>query len=106
MKMSDESKEKVKKKIVACLSVFPEVRRVVLFGSFVYSEDPHDLDIAVFQDSDEGYYPLARKYRRGLREIAHTIPVDVIPVRSNPAALGFLKEIELGEMLYERLELA
>jgi hypothetical protein len=37
------------------------------FGSFLTSNDPHDLDIAVFQDSDESYYPLAMKYRRKLR---------------------------------------
>jgi len=42
---------------VAGLAGFPEVRRVVVFGSFVTSDDPQDLDIAVFQDSDESYYP-------------------------------------------------
>jgi len=72
-----------------------------IFGSFVTSDEPHDLDIAVFQDSDEGYYPLARKYRRMLRKIARMIPLDVIPVRPNPEQGPFLREIERGEVVYE-----
>ena len=67
MSIAGDSKEKVKQEIAAVLSGFSEVRRVVIFGSFVTSGNPHDLDIVVFQDSNEGYYPLARKYRRTLR---------------------------------------
>ncbi len=40
-----------------------------IFGSFV--------------TSDEGYYPLTRKYRRMLRKIARMIPLDIIRVRPN-----------------------
>ena len=100
MNIADDTKEKVKREIVAVLSGFSEVRRVVIFGSFVTSDNPHDLDIAVFQDSDEGYYPLARKYRRTLRNIARMIPLDVIPVRPNPEQGSFLREIEKGEVVY------
>lgn len=101
MNMTGEAKEMVKREIAARLSGFPEVRRVVIFGSFVTSDDPHDLDIAVFQDSDESYYPLARKYRRTLRNVARMIPLDVIPVRPNPEQGAFMQEIEKGEVLYE-----
>ena len=101
MNIADDTKEKVKREIVAVLSGFSEVRRVVIFGSFVTSDNPHDLDIAVFQDSDEGYYPLARKYRRTLRNIARMIHLDVIPVRPNPEPGPFMKEIEKGEVVYE-----
>ena len=100
MNMSVESKERVKKEIVARLSVFPEVRRVVVFGSFVTSEEPHDVDIAVFQDSDESYYPLAMKYRKTLRHVAGMIPLDVIPVHPCPKRGPFFREIEQGEVLY------
>nr|CBX30783.1 hypothetical protein N47_E42950 [uncultured Desulfobacterium sp.] len=99
--MSDKTKEMVKKEIAAGLSGFPEVRKVVVFGSFVTSDMPHDIDIAVFQDSNESYYPLARKYRRILRNVARIIPMDVIPVRPNPEHEPFLKEIEKGEVVYE-----
>jgi len=101
MNIAEETKEMVKREIIAGLSGFPEVRRVVIFGSFVTSDEPHDLDIAVFQDSEEGYYPLARKYRRTLRNIARMIPLDVIPVRPNPEQGPFLKEVEKGEVVYE-----
>ncbi|MEA3232262.1 MAG: nucleotidyltransferase domain-containing protein [Thermodesulfobacteriota bacterium] len=100
MNIADKTKEIVKREIAVELSIFPEVRRVVVFGSFLTSEEPNDLDIAVFQDSDEGYYPLARKYRRTLRRIARMIPMDVIPVRPNPEG-PFLREIEKGEVIYE-----
>ena len=101
MDMPSGTKEIVKKKIAALLSGFSEVRRVVIFGSFLTSDDPHDLDIAVFQDSDENYYPLAMKYRRTLRNVARMIPLDVIPVRPNPGQGSFMQEIEKGEVLYE-----
>jgi uncharacterized protein len=102
MNLQRETKEKLKKEIVAGLAEFPEVQRVVVFGSFVTSDDPHDLDIAVFQDSDESYYPLAMKYRRTLRSVAKRIPLDVIPIRRSPKEGTFMQEIQKGEVLYER----
>ncbi len=35
-----------------------EVRKVVIFGSFLTRATPNDLDVAIFQDSDETYLPL------------------------------------------------
>jgi uncharacterized protein len=102
MNLAREEKEKLKEKIVDGLADFPEVQRVIIFGSFVTSDDPHDLDIAVFQDSEESYYPLAMKYRRTLRSIAKKIPLDVIPIRRSPVEGPFLREIQKGEVLYER----
>lgn len=102
VKIAEEMKRRLKEEIVAGLAEFPEVQRVVIFGSFVTSEDPHDLDIAVFQESDEGYFPLAMKYRRKLRSVASRIPLDVIPIRQNPSGGPFLREIQKGEVLYER----
>ena len=75
--------------------------RVVIFGAFITSNDPHDLDIVVFQDSDETYYPLAMKYRLVLRDVARVTPLDVIPVRPNPERSPSMQEIEKGEVLYE-----
>ena len=84
MNIANETKATLKKEVSVLLSAFPELRRVVIFGSFVNSNDPGDLDIAVFQDSDENYYLLAMKYRRTLRSVAKKIPLDVIPIRRNP----------------------
>ncbi|MFH0963214.1 MAG: nucleotidyltransferase domain-containing protein [Planctomycetota bacterium] len=101
MHLSIETRESLKKEIVAGLSGFSEVRRIVIFGSFVDSEDPHDLDLAVFQDSGEGYYPLAMKYRRKLRGVARKIPLDVIPIRREAGEGPFLEEVGKGEVVYE-----
>ena len=102
MDLERTTKELLKKEITKQLAEFPEIHRVVIFGSFLNSDDPHDLDIAVFQDSDEGYYPLAMKYRKKLRSVANRIPIDVIPIRRNPERGPFMQEIENGEVLYER----
>ena len=102
MDLTTETKDELKREIVDALSSFPEVRRITIFGSFVNSHDPHDMDIAVFQDSEETYYPLAMKYRKSLREVAVRIPLDVIPIRPNPANGAFLEEVAKGEVVYER----
>lgn len=102
MNLQDATKNMLKKEIADLLSEFPEVRRVVVFGSFLNSDDPHDIDIAVFQDSDESYYPLAMKYRRTLRSVANKIPIDVIPICRSPEKGPFMREIRKGEVLYER----
>ena len=81
MVVSSSEKEDVKRQLVACLSREPEVRRIVVFGSFVTEPSPNDLDVAVFQDSDEPYLPLALKYRRILRPLSDRIPLDVVPLR-------------------------
>jgi len=76
--LTAEERDALKQQVVACLRNEPEVRRIVLFGSFVASASPQDVDVAVFQESEEGYLSLALKYRRLLRPVANRIPVDVI----------------------------
>lgn len=100
--LSGEQKQAVMDRLVASLAVEREVCRIVVFGSFLHSDDPHDLDVAVFQDSVEGYLPLALKYRRKTRDIARIIPVDIVPLKAGGRDGFFLDEIEQGETLYER----
>lgn len=52
------AKEKIKHDLAELLSREKEVQRVIVFGSFVTSDTPHDLDVAVFQNSDETYWRL------------------------------------------------
>ena len=87
---------------MACLAGAPEVRRIVVFGSFLTSDSPHDMDVAVFQESDEPYVQLAMKYRRHTRPVARHIPLDIIPIRKTAASSPLLKAIETGETIYER----
>lgn len=60
------------------------------------------MDIAIFQDTDETYLPLALKYRRLLHSVSLRIPLDVIPIRPNPLSTALFQEIEKGELIFER----
>ncbi len=100
--LTEEQKQLLKQRLVSSLKGEREVCRIVIFGSFVNSNDPHDLDVAVFQDSDEKYLPLAMKYRRRTRDIARMIPLDILPLRADVQGETFLDEIDQGEIIYER----
>ena len=102
MILTEKQKDALKKELVLCLKSDEEVKKIVVFGSFINSGDPLDLDVAVFQESDEAYLPLAMKYRRKTRAIAKKIPLDIFPVRPNAKNHTFLSEIDRGEVLYER----
>lgn len=99
--MTAETKDELKKALVMGISSASEVRKIVVFGSFLDSDNPEDMDVAVFQDSSESYLPLATKYRRMTKAIARRIPLDIIPLRFDADGL-FLKEIAKGEVVYER----
>jgi len=101
MTVSNAQKENIKSQIRDLLSKEQEIQKIVLFGSFINSNNPNDIDIAVFQDSNEKYLPLSLKYRKLVREISRILPVDVIPLKAN-AQGAFLNEIETGEIIYER----
>ena len=103
MMLSASDKEQIKRDLVEQLKGELELRKVVIFGSFTTNPDPHDLDVAVFQDSDETYLPLATKYRRLTRPIARRIPMDILPFRADVPGGWFLREEVLrGEVIYER----
>ena len=102
MKLTPEQKRELQDEIVSCLSAEDEVRRIVIFGSFVHSDDPEDVDVAVFQDSQDGYLPLALKYRRMTRPVARRIPLNIIPLRSGIASHRFANEVEQGITIYVR----
>ena len=101
MVISLGQKELIKNRIKEQLSKEQEIQQIVLFGSFVRSSEPNDIDIAIFQNSTESYLTLALKYRKLMREIANMLPVDVIPLKISATGL-FIKEIESGETIYEK----
>jgi len=100
--LSVQQKQVLTDQLVESLASEREVCRIVVFGSFLHSDEPHDLDIAVFQDSDEAYLPLALKYRKKTRQIAQIIALDIIPVKAGQKDGLFLDEIEQGKVIYER----
>jgi len=99
---TQRQKNSLKQQLVSCLRGQKEIRRIVIFGSFLSSSDPHDLDVAVFQDSSEKYLPLAMKYRKKIRPIARIIPIDIIPLKAGASNGTFMDEIAQGEIIYER----
>ena len=100
--LTQPQKDSLKHQLVSCLGGEKEVRRIVIFGSFLKSSDPHDLDVAVFQDSSEKYLPLAMKYRKKTRAIARIIPLEIIPLQAEARSGTFMDEITQGEVIYER----
>ena len=101
MAIIEIQKNGIKKELRGLLSSESEITKIVIFGSFLNSDDPHDIDIAVFQDSNQKYIPLSMKYRRLTRKIAKILPVDIIPIMSC-ANNTFVNEVETGEVIYER----
>ena len=95
-------KQELKKQIVACLKGDKDIRKVVIFGSFVTSDEPRDMDVAVFQESREGYLKLSMKYRKLKRPVSSKIPVDIFPLRDDAGNTSILTEIDNGEVVYER----
>lgn len=101
MKLSIKEKEKIKNQIINLLSGEKEVQKIIIFGSFITSDTPNDIDIAVFQKSNEQYLNLSMKYRKLMRDLTDTISYDIIPVHPN-AKGRFLDDIETGEVIFER----
>jgi predicted nucleotidyltransferase len=100
--ISEDEKQNLKRELVGCLQKEKEILQVVIFGSFLNSSDPHDLDVAIFQDSNEAYLPLAMKYRKRTRRIARIISLDIIPIRHDASSGFMMDEIRQGEVIYER----
>ncbi len=80
---------------------FPEVEKIIIFGSFLRSEEPHDIDVAIVQNSKNEYLDLSLKYRKALRDIARKIPIDILPLKKDYRSF-FAEEIEKGTIIYER----
>ncbi len=95
-------KQELKNQLVACLKGDKDIRKIVIFGSFVTSDKPRDMDVAVFQESREGYLELSMKYRKLTRPVSSKIPVDIFPVRADAGEASILTEIDNGEVIYER----
>lgn len=99
--MTSDRKAELKRILVQCLRPAAEIRKIVVFGSFLTSASPNDMDVAVFQDSTDGYLPLALRYRRMVRPVSERLPVDIIPLRRD-ADGEFMASIDAGETVYER----
>jgi predicted nucleotidyltransferase len=100
--LTEEEKTVLKQELVSCLSCEQEISKIIIFGSFLRSDDPHDMDVAVFQDSQEDYLALAMKYSRKTRAISRRIPLEIFPVKNNLYSQAFLSLVQSGEVIYEK----
>jgi uncharacterized protein len=91
-------------KIKAVFVYLPEVKKVIIFGSFLQSKEPNDIDLAIFTDSNQGYLEQSLKYRKILRDISKIIPIDVFPLKNTNKTDPFLEEILKGDIIYESSE--
>ncbi len=102
MRLDKNIKEQIKQELKDSLKQEQEINKIIVFGSFLSDTDINDIDVAIFQNSKESYLPLALKYRRLTRSVSKRIPIDIIPVANNNSDSIFLREIESGELIYER----
>ena len=101
MILTDSNKLNFINTIKEKLSQFSEVNKIILFGSFVNSNNPNDIDIAIVQNSHDNFLTLSLKYRKILRELSKQIPLDIVPIKQNTDGV-FLEEINKGQIVYER----
>ena len=102
MKLTKNLKNEIKCDLRESLKQEKEIDKIVIFGSFLANSEVNDIDVAIFQHSDNSYLPLALKYRKLTRAISKRIPLDILPIMSNSSDSIFLQEIETGELIYER----
>jgi len=102
MKLSDQQKMEIKNELIDCLAPEKEIVKIVVFGSFVRSRTPNDIDVAIFQNSNDNYLNLAMKYRRKVRTLSKRLPIDIVPIKKIVSESCFLSEILRGEVIHER----
>lgn len=100
--ITKRQKQELKSQLVACLKTEKDICKIIIFGSFLNSDMPNDMDVAIFQDSSEGYIKLAMKYRKLTRAVSKKISVDIFPIKPGAGDAVILPEIENGEVVYER----
>lgn len=101
--MANIDKEKLKRDLVNTLADDEQIEKIVVFGSFASSLSPHDMDIAVFCHSDEDYLTLALAFRKKLRQLSKSIPIDLLPITIPfDSTSAFMAEINKGEVVYEK----
>ena len=95
------NKDSISEKIITKLKSLSEVKKVVVFGSFFKKDNPNDLDLAIFEDSNKDYLTISLKYRKLLRDEGKIIPLDILPIKPDASGM-FLEEIEKGRVIYEK----
>ncbi len=80
---------------------FPEIDKVIIFGSFFESNNPNDIDVAIVQETDSNFLALSLKYRKALRDLSKKIALDIVPLKKDFDGF-FAQEIKKGRVIYEK----
>jgi predicted nucleotidyltransferase len=95
------SKYQIKQAIVDAMKAETDVHKIIIFGSFLRSETPNDIDVAVVGNFNQGYLDAALRLRQHVRHIAKILPVDIVPIQENAPPNSFVQDILDGEVIYE-----
>ena len=102
MQQTQFSKQQIKKAIVEAIKDEAGIKKIIIMGSFLYSENPGDIDVVVLGTYNTGYLEISMRLRKKVRHISKIIPVDIIPIQEDAPQNTFTREIEKGEVVYER----
>lgn len=102
MTLTESDKIRIKRELVERLSGESEIDKIVVFGSFLDSCNPNDVDVAIFQNSSQKYLQLALRYRKMTRDISTKIALDIIPLKAGVSDNIMLESIARGEVIFER----
>ena len=101
-KIKSIQKNRIKQAIVDAIKDEDSIHKIIIFGSFLISDTPGDVDVAVVGVFPYGYLETAIRLRKKVRHIANILPVDIVPVREDVPGNTFVQEIQKGEVIYER----
>jgi hypothetical protein len=102
MLLSKEQKQELKDQIVASLISDSNIMKIVIFGSFLESAAPKSINVAIFQESTEGYFQLSIKYQKKVKALARKIQINTFPIRNIIEEATVLSEMEVLEVVFER----
>ena len=52
--LTEKYKEKIKNDLISIFCSEQEIETIILFGSFIHSDNPNDLDIAIIEQIEKG----------------------------------------------------
>jgi len=100
--LSKEQKQELKDRISASLNTDINVTKIVIFGPFLESVAPKSINVAVYQESTEGYFQLSMKYRKKMKALTRKIQINIFPIRNNIEEATILTEMEITEVIFKR----
>lgn len=96
-------KGKILDDLKSTLSPDKSIEKIIIFGSFMKAENPHDIDVALISSSRENYLTIVMRYKKMLRPLSKKISIDIVPLTDKSDKESFFyKEIISGRVIYEK----